>query len=149
MQNQGFLTDRVVSFLYNCCVFKVFHKGIILMYKSSRNRQEKGQGLINYVLILMLVVAVVVIGGVFITINDSHSAGGGRGGVAAAPALVWGIDDIYNKAEACSVAGVPSGGMIYLWTENVPMQNGDAFYWTGSRTAPVPGYYLMNSMVCP
>ena len=107
------------------------------MFRPSRHKQEKGQGLVNYVLILMLVAAIFVIGGVFITVNDSHSGAGGGGGVAAAPALIWGIDDIQNKAEACSIAGVPSGGMIYLWTENASMQNGDAFYWTGSNTAPV------------
>ena len=118
------------------------------MVKFQHSKLEKGQGLNNYVLTLMLVVAVVIIGGVFITINDSHSGGGGKGEMAAA-ILVWGIDDIYDKAEACSVAGVPSGDMIYLWTENVSMQNGDVFYWTGSRTAPVPGYHLMNSTVCP
>jgi hypothetical protein len=119
------------------------------MFRSSHNKDEKGLGLVNYVLILMLVFAVVVIGGVFIMINGSHSGGGRGGGMAAASALVWGIDDIYDKAEACSIAGVPSGGMIYLWTENASMQNGDVFYWTGSRTAPVPGYYLMSSTVCP
>ena len=115
------------------------------MFRSLHNEQEKGLGLVNYVLILMLVVAIATLGSVFITINDSHSGVG----VAAAPALIWGIDDIHDKAKACSVVGVPSGGMIYLWTENVSMQNGDAFYWTGSSTAPVPGYYLMSTNVCP
>ena len=119
------------------------------MFRPSRHKQEKGQGLVNYVLILMLVAAIFVIGGVFITVNDSHSGAGGGGGVAAAPALIWGIDDIQNKAEACSIAGVPSGGMIYLWTENASMQNGDAFYWTRSSTAPVSGYHLMSTTVCP
>ena len=119
------------------------------MFRSSRDKQEKGLGLVVYALILALVTAVVfAILMLFGTINDNPSDVGGGGGVAA-PSLSWGTDNYYNEAEVCNAAGVPSGGTVYLWTENASMQNGDAFYWTGSSTAPVSGYHLMSTSVCP
>jgi tetrahydromethanopterin S-methyltransferase subunit C len=117
------------------------------MIKSQHSKLEKGHGLI--VVITTLTLLGLIIGGIFSIINNSLSDVGGDGDVAAAPALLWGTDNIYNKAEVCNSAGVPSGGMVYLWTENASMQNGDAFYWTESSTAPVSGYYLMSSTVCP
>jgi Flp pilus assembly pilin Flp len=121
----------------------------MLMFKSSRNKQEKGLGLVIYAMILALV-AVVVIAVLTLlgTINGSLSDVGGGGGVAA-PSLTWGTDNFYNEAEVCNASGVPSGGTVYLWTENASMQNGDAFYWTRSSTAPVSGYHLMSTTVCP
>jgi pilus assembly protein Flp/PilA len=62
------------------------------MFKTKGNKKEKGQGLVEYALILVLVAIVVIavlmllgpiIGGVFSTINDSLSGVGGGGGVAA------------------------------------------------------------------
>ena len=65
------------------------------MFKLNRRNKEKGQGLVEYALILVLVAIVVIavlmllgpiIGGVFSTINDSLSGVGGiGGGVAAEP----------------------------------------------------------------
>ena len=119
------------------------------MFKSSRNKQEKGLGMVVYALILASVAGVVIaVLMLFGTNNGSLSNIDGKGGVASS-SLTWGTDNIYNMAEMCNIAGVPSGGMVYLWTENASMQNGDAFYWTGSSTAPVSGYYLMSTNVCP
>ena len=63
------------------------------MFKSSRDRQEKGQGLVEYALILVLVAIVVIvvlmllgpiIGNVFSTVNTSLSDVSGGGGGASA-----------------------------------------------------------------
>ena len=117
------------------------------MFKSHHSKLEKGHGLIAVITTLTLLG--LILGGIVSIINNSLSGVGGDDDVTTAPALLWGTDNIYNMAEMCNIAGVPSGGMVYLWTENASMQNGDAFYWTGSSTAPVSGYYLMSTNVCP
>jgi pilus assembly protein Flp/PilA len=59
------------------------------MFKTKRNKKEKGQGLVEYALILVLVAIVVIavlmllgpiIGNVFSTVNDSLSSVSGGGG---------------------------------------------------------------------
>jgi len=63
------------------------------MFKTKGNKKEKGQGLVEYALILVLVAIVVIgvlkllgpiIGGVFSTVNNSLSGVGGGSGEAAA-----------------------------------------------------------------
>jgi pilus assembly protein Flp/PilA len=68
-----------------------------IMKKSPRNKKQKGQGLVEYALILVLVAIVVIaalmvlgpiIGNVFTGINGSLSGIGGSGGGSAAPVSV-------------------------------------------------------------
>jgi pilus assembly protein Flp/PilA len=63
------------------------------VFKSSHNKKEKGQGLVEYALILVLVAIVVIavlmllgpiVGGVFSTVNDSLSGVSGGGGEVVA-----------------------------------------------------------------
>lgn len=76
------------------------------MFKTSRNKQESGQGLVEYALILVLVAIVVIavlmllgpiIGNVFSTINSSLSSVSG-GGAVAAPGI--GCSDIHADGYA-------------------------------------------------
>jgi pilus assembly protein Flp/PilA len=93
-----------------------FSKRKIQMFKLNRNKNEKGQGLVEYALILVLVAIVVIavlmllgpiIGGVFSTINDSLSGVGG--GVAAASA------DTHPGRPTCASLGAEGSG-YYLAT---------------------------------
>ena len=140
------------------------------MFKTNRNKKEKGQGLVEYALILVLVAIVVIavlmllgpiIGNVFSTINSSlenvgpGGVGGGGGGAAAAPAIPagypksWGNPaDNTSNAQACIDAGQSSGGTAYLWGEHASMAYGDKFYWTASSSPPVPGYALLLKIAC-
>ena len=80
------------------------------MFKTKRNKKEKGQGLVEYALILVLVAIVVIavlmllgpiIGNVFSTINDSLSGvGSGGGAVAAAEPVGLGCNDIHADGYA-------------------------------------------------
>ena len=76
------------------------------MFKTKGNKKEKGQGLVEYALILVLVAIVVIavlmllgpiIGNVFSTLNNSLSSVSGGGEVAAAG---LGCPDIYPDGYA-------------------------------------------------
>jgi pilus assembly protein Flp/PilA len=129
------------------------------MYKTKRNKKEKGQGLVEYALILVLVAIVVIavlmllgpiIGGVFSTINDSLSGVGGiGGGVAAAPAHSgywdWDGSDYQPLFDAMDAycAGKPSGTQIG-WA-----LNGTNHYWVGDESQLPAGYSVYNRTACP
>ena len=128
---------------------------------SSKSKKEKGQGLVEYALILVLVAIVVIaalmvlgpiIGNVFSKVNSSLSGAGAGGGSlvsgVSAP-LTWGGDVFNNASEVCAAGGVSSGNTAYTWTANSSMSNGDTFYITGSSTAPASGYVLGGSTTCP
>lgn len=84
------------------------------MFYSKSNKKEKGQGLVEYALILVLVAIVVIaalmvlgpiIGNVFSTVNNSLSGLGGGGGNVA-PIGVNGDAD-------CTALGASPGQTIY------------------------------------
>ena len=131
----------------------------------SRSKNEKGQGLVEYAIILALVAIVVIgvmrilgpkIGCTFSGINASLPGGsggsstcGGAVSLGTGP-LVYGTDVFYNNAQVCAAAGLSSGSTATFWGEHSTMNNGDNFYWTGSNTtAPEPGYVQGSSVTCP
>jgi pilus assembly protein Flp/PilA len=129
------------------------------MFKTSHNKKEKGQGLVEYALILVLVAIVVIavlmllgpiIGNVFSTINGSLSSFSGGGGVAADPYAAY-ADDImasgtWNAQDAINqwCYGKPSG---------TPYKH---YYWGigsnllgGANTSAPSNYYLYGTGSCP
>lgn len=108
------------------------------MFKTKRNKKEKGQGLVEYALILVLVAIVVIavlmllgpiIGNVFSSINSSLSGATSGGGAPAAPAGPVGSDhpsytkfagNYGNTADAmstfCDHLGAPSGATVKVYS---------------------------------
>jgi pilus assembly protein Flp/PilA len=131
------------------------------MFKTKRNKKEKGQGLVEYALILVLVAIVVIavlmllgpiIGNVFSSINSSLSgatSGGGAPAAAADPYAAY-ADDImasgtFNAQDAINqwCYGKPSG---------TPYKH---YYWTigsnllgGVNTSAPSNYYLYGTGTC-
>lgn len=91
------------------------------LFKNLKKKQEKGQGLVEYALILVLVAIVVIaalmilgpiIGNVFSTINSSLGGLGMGGGAPAGPALPsfddpmsMGFVTSITTSSACSAVG--------------------------------------------
>jgi pilus assembly protein Flp/PilA len=133
------------------------------MFKTKGNKKEKGQGLVEYALILVLVAIVVIavlmllgpiIGNVFSTLNNSLSGIGGVGGgapAAAADPYAAYADDImasgtWNAQNAIDqwCYGKPSG---------TPYKH---YYWAigsnllgGVNTSAPTNYYLYGTGTCP
>jgi len=132
----------------------------------SDSKQEKGQGLVEYAIILSLVAIAVIavmrimgpkVCNTFDTVNNSLPGGSGSSGsncgggntVGTGP-LVYGTDVFSTNAQVCNAAGLSSGSTATFWGQYPTMNNGNAFYWTGSNTtAPVAGYTKGSSITCP
>jgi len=118
----------------------------------SNKKQEKGQGLVEYAIILALI-AIVVVGTMTVlgkkvnnSLNNVSTALDGK--IGSGP-LKWGTDVFYNNPQVCAAAGVSSGGTAYTWGQSSSMNNGQTFYLTGSNTAPQAGYVQLGSTSCP
>ncbi len=111
-------------------------------HNLSNNKQEKGQGLVEYALILVLVAIVVIgvlivlgpkIGGIFSSVNGSLSGiGGGGAQTTTAPTQPAIITGDAARAEYCAERPGWTGGVNWgfagghQWTNN-----GQTYYVTG------------------
>jgi len=105
---------------------------------SKNKKNEKGQGLVEYALILVLVAIVVIaalmilgpiIGNVFSKVNSSLSTvSSGGGAAAAAPAN--------GNSQFCGMAGLSSGQQYTLGPAGFYMNNGTTFLAQGTYTCP-------------
>ena len=138
------------------------------MYKTKRTKKEKGQGLVEYALILVLVAIVVIavlmllgpiIGNVFSSINGSLSgvSGGGGGAPAAAPAGPIGSDHpSYTQfggnygpqnvaiSAFCHDVGAPSGAGYILY-------HYEYYHYAGGAgtSEKYPGSTVVGTGTCP
>lgn len=126
------------------------------MFKNKHNKNEKGQGLVEYALILVLVSIVVIaaatvlgpqIGGVFSDINTAMGGGSGEESIVAKPeptaeptAIPTAVIITGNAARAqyCAerpgyVGGVNWGASTHTWTTA-----GQTYSVTGSWNCPFP-----------
>ncbi len=125
-------------------------KNLTTRIRESQN--EKGQGLVEYALILVLVAIVVIaillvlgptVSGVFGEVVCKLDQGG-----CAGP-YVWDAD-AFTAAEACSKIGLTGTGKTgHIWAAQNPPQSGDEFWLSTVGVAPPKsGFQLVGGGPC-
>lgn len=123
-----------------------------LATRIRESRNEKGQGLVEYALILVLVAIVVIaillllgpaVSGVFGEIVCKIDQGGCSG------PYIYGTD-VFNAATMCAEVGLTGTGKTgYVWVEKLPPQNGDEFWLSTVGVAPPKtGFQIASSGPC-
>lgn len=125
-----------------------------LAAKIRQPQNEKGQGLVEYALILVLVAIVVI--AVLLTLGPVVSGVyaqvicGLNGGQCIGP-YTYG-SDVPTVAEACAMMKVNSGDPIYGFTTHQPApHDGDEAWWSTSKAPPTSNvvYAAGNPYPCP
>ncbi len=118
------------------------------------NRKEKGQGLVEYALILVLVAVVVI---VVISQTGEGVCNVYAKVVNSFPDQYYICDgvssdyswnnDVFTEQESCTNMGADPGTTIYVWAPPNP-QTGDTFYHTSVNEPPKPGFVVLQQFVC-
>jgi pilus assembly protein Flp/PilA len=124
-----------------------------LAKKIGQSPNEKGQGLVEYALILVLVAIVVI--AVLLTLGPVVSGVytqvicGLNGGTCAGP-YYFNVDHP-SDAEACAALGLESGDEAYSFATHEPPADGDLIWWSTTSESPIPDLQpsVANPRTCP